>query len=105
MPAPGVPVIGHVQRQPQTVRIGHQHVTLERAHHAVYDDGGHVREPLQVVERVVQTRHLERVQRERQAERRHQRAPGPDAVTATVGGAQELVQPDDLEQHNVHCRR
>lgn len=104
-PAPGVLVIGRVQHQPQTVRIGHQHVTLERAHHAVYDDGGHVREPLQVVERVVQTGHLERVQRERQAERRHQRAPEPDAVTAAVGRAQQLVQPDGLEQHHVHRRR
>jgi len=64
-PALGVPVIGRVQHQPQTVRIGHPHVTLERAHHAVYDDGGHVRKPLQVVERVVQKGHLERVQRER----------------------------------------
>jgi len=88
VPAPGVPVIGRAQHQPQTVRVGHQHVTLERAHHAVYDDSGHVREPLQVVERVVQKGHLERVQRERQAERRHQRAPEPDAVTAKVGRAQ-----------------
>lgn len=105
VPAAGERVTGRVQHQPQTVRVGHQHVTLERAHHAVYDDGGHVREPLQVVERVVQTGHLERVQRERQAESRHQQAPEPDAVTATVGRAQQLVQPDGLEQHHVHCRR
>jgi len=86
-PAPDVRVIGRVQHRPQTVRVSQQHVTLKRAHHTVYDDGGHVREPLQVVERVVQTGHLEQVQRERQAERRHQRAPEPHAVTATVGRA------------------
>jgi len=104
-PALGVRVTGRVQHGPQPVGVGHQHVTLERAHHAVYDDGGHVREPLQVVERVVQPGHLERVQRERQAEHGEQRVPRTGAVTAAVGRAQQLVQTDGLEQRHVHCRR
>jgi len=83
----GVPVTGRVQQPPQPVRVVHQHVALERAHHSAHDDGGHVRELLQVVERVVQPGHLERVQAERQSEHGHQRAPGPDAVTASVDRA------------------
>lgn len=98
----GVPVTGRVHHPPQPVRVGHHHVALECAHHSVYDDGGHVREPLQVVERPVQPGHLERVQGERQSERGHQRAPGPVAVTAAVDRTQQLVQSDGLEQRHVH---